>query len=162
MVWGTKGIGSPPLTILCTFYRQRVSMTSQHAHVMSIWKRVVVVGEGEGSYKLGVFSKGPPLSLFDMLLLIRGGSRTWCSLCGSFLGLLGHRSFHFVFCIPPFGFSVLIYLWLASFHHHHIKAWSNQLPNIHILIRNPTNRWVHFKTTHQLNGCTQNLEMRIH
>ncbi len=41
-----------------------------------------------------------------------------------------------------------------------IKAWLNQLPNIHILRRNPTSRWVDFKTTHQLDGCTQNLHMR--
>jgi len=26
--------------------------------------------------------------------------------------------------------------------------------NIHILRRNPTSRWVDFKTTHQLDGCT--------
>jgi hypothetical protein len=26
----------------------------------------------------------------------------------------------------------------------------NQLPNIHILKKNPTSRWVDFKTTHQL------------
>jgi hypothetical protein len=32
----------------------------------------------------------------------------------------------------------------------------NQLPNIHILRKNPTSRWVDFKTTHQLDGCTQN------
>ncbi len=28
--------------------------------------------------------------------------------------------------------------------------------------RNPTSRWVHFKTTRQLDGCTQNLHMHIH
>jgi hypothetical protein len=28
----------------------------------------------------------------------------------------------------------------------------NQLLNIHILKRNPTSRWVDFKTTHQLDG----------
>jgi hypothetical protein len=27
---------------------------------------------------------------------------------------------------------------------------------------NPTSRWVDFKTTHQLNGCTQNLHRGIH
>jgi hypothetical protein len=36
-----------------------------------------------------------------------------------------------------------------------IKRKLNQLPNIHILRRNPTNRWVDFKTTHQLDGFTQ-------
>jgi len=43
-----------------------------------------------------------------------------------------------------------------------IEAWLNQLPNIHILRKNPTSRWVDFKTTHQLDGCTQNLHMHIH
>jgi hypothetical protein len=43
-----------------------------------------------------------------------------------------------------------------------IETWLNQLPNIHILRRNPTSRWVDFKTTHQLDGCTQNLHMPIH
>ncbi len=40
-----------------------------------------------------------------------------------------------------------------------IKTCLNQLPNIHILRRNPTSRWVDFKTTHQLGGCTQHLHM---
>jgi len=31
-----------------------------------------------------------------------------------------------------------------------IEAWLNQVLNIHILRRNSTNRWVDFKTTHQL------------
>jgi hypothetical protein len=44
----------------------------------------------------------------------------------------------------------------------YIEAWLNQLPNIHILRRNPTNRWVDFKTTHQLDGCTQNLDMHVY
>jgi len=43
-----------------------------------------------------------------------------------------------------------------------IEAWLNQLPNIHILRRNPISRWVDFKTTHQLHGCTQNLHMHGH
>jgi len=35
-----------------------------------------------------------------------------------------------------------------------IEAWLNQLPKIHILRRNPTNRWVDFKTTHHLSSET--------
>jgi len=35
-------------------------------------------------------------------------------------------------------------------------------PNIHMLKRNPTSRWVGFKTTHQLDGCTQNIHKGIH
>jgi hypothetical protein len=36
-----------------------------------------------------------------------------------------------------------------------IEAWLNQLTNIHILRRNLTSRWVGFKQTHQLDGCTK-------
>jgi hypothetical protein len=43
-----------------------------------------------------------------------------------------------------------------------IQAWLNQLPKIHILKRKPTSRWVYFKTTHQLDGCTQNQHMCVH
>jgi len=35
-----------------------------------------------------------------------------------------------------------------------IKGMIKSIPNIHILRRNPTSRWVDFKTTHQLDGCT--------
>jgi hypothetical protein len=41
------------------------------------------------------------------------------------------------------------------------KTWLNQFFNIHILRINPTNRWVDVKTTHQVDGCTQNLHMAI-
>jgi len=41
-----------------------------------------------------------------------------------------------------------------------IKKQLDQLPNIHILRRNPTSRWVDFKATHQLGGYTQNLHMQ--
>jgi hypothetical protein len=37
-----------------------------------------------------------------------------------------------------------------------------KLVTFQILKRNPTSRWVDFKTTHQLDGCTQNLHMLIH
>jgi hypothetical protein len=43
-----------------------------------------------------------------------------------------------------------------------IKTQLNQLPNIHILRTNPTSRWVDFKTTHELGGCTQNLHMHVY
>jgi hypothetical protein len=42
--------------------------------VVFILKHVVAIGEG--SSKLGVLSKGLALSLFDMLLVTRRGSRT--------------------------------------------------------------------------------------
>jgi len=43
-----------------------------------------------------------------------------------------------------------------------IEARLDQLSNIRILKRNPTSRWVDFKTTYQLDGCTQNLHMHVH
>jgi len=43
-----------------------------------------------------------------------------------------------------------------------IGTWLNQLLSIHILRKNPTSRWVDFKTSHQLDGCTQNLHMCVH
>jgi hypothetical protein len=43
-----------------------------------------------------------------------------------------------------------------------IETLLNQVLNIHILSRNSTNRWVDFKTTHQLDECTQNLQVHIH
>jgi hypothetical protein len=43
-----------------------------------------------------------------------------------------------------------------------IETWLNQLPKIRILKRKPTSRWVSFKTTHQLDGCTQNQHMCVH
>jgi hypothetical protein len=41
---------------------------------MSILRQAVVIGEG--SSRLGILLDGPPLSLFDMLLVIGGGLRT--------------------------------------------------------------------------------------
>ncbi len=49
-------------------------MTLQHVYVISILRRDVAVGEG--SSRLGLLSGSPPLSLFDMLLVIGGGSGT--------------------------------------------------------------------------------------
>jgi hypothetical protein len=86
-------------------------MVLQRAQAVSILKCVVEVSEG--SSKLGVLSRGPPLSLFDMLLVIRGFWRTWCSLVvcplWCFFCLLEHRSFHFVPFIPHF-LGALIFL----------------------------------------------------
>jgi hypothetical protein len=45
-------------------------MMLQQAYVISILKQVVAIGKGSSS--LGIFSRGPPLSLFDMLLMTRG------------------------------------------------------------------------------------------
>ncbi len=49
-------------------------MTLQHAKAISILKCASAIGEGYS--KLGVLSGGPPLSLFDMLLVIKRGLGT--------------------------------------------------------------------------------------
>jgi hypothetical protein len=74
MVWGMKGAKSPPLLVLLTFYKQRVLVTLQCAHVVFILKHVVAISES--SSKLGILSRVPPLSLFDMLIKTRRDSGT--------------------------------------------------------------------------------------
>jgi len=49
-------------------------VTLQHAQVASILRRVVIIGEG--SSRLGVLLGGSPISLFDMLLISGGVSKT--------------------------------------------------------------------------------------
>jgi hypothetical protein len=49
-------------------------MAFEQMQAISILRRVVAVSEG--SSMLGLLSGGPPLSLFDMLLLTRGGLGT--------------------------------------------------------------------------------------
>jgi hypothetical protein len=70
MVWGVKGTGCLPLLILHAFYKHKVSLALQRAHVISILKHVIVISEG--SSRLNVLSRVLPLSLFDMLLATRG------------------------------------------------------------------------------------------
>jgi hypothetical protein len=49
-------------------------MTLQHAHAIFILKHVVVIGEGLSN--LNVLLGSPPLSLFDMFLVIGRGLGT--------------------------------------------------------------------------------------
>jgi hypothetical protein len=66
-------------------------------------------------FSLGVLSRGPSLSLFDMLLVTGKGLGAWrfaplrwfaplwwFALLRWFICLLGLESFHFVPCFPPF------------------------------------------------------------
>ncbi len=70
----------------------------------------------------------------------KGGLGTWCSLCGSpskvvLSSSLGHESFHFVPCIPPFFlgcFGLFIYDW-QGFHHHFI--WVHGPFKVHLLLQ---------------------------
>jgi hypothetical protein len=68
MLRGTKDAKSFPLLVLLTFYKQRVLVTLQSAHVIFILKHVAISG---GSSKLGILSRVPPLSLFDMIIETR-------------------------------------------------------------------------------------------
>ncbi len=80
MVWGTKGTKGFSLSVLRTFYKQRVSVALQHVHAISILRCDITLGED--SSRLGILSRGSPLSLFDILLVRGGHSRTCCSPCG--------------------------------------------------------------------------------
>jgi hypothetical protein len=53
MVWGVKGTKSFLFLVLHTFYKQKVSLTLQCAHVISILRCVVLTGEGYS--RLGIF-----------------------------------------------------------------------------------------------------------
>jgi len=61
MVWSRKGTKSPPLLVLCSFYRQKMSMALQRTHIDSILKQVVTTGEG--SSRLVILSGLLPFSL---------------------------------------------------------------------------------------------------
>ncbi len=63
------------------------------AHAISILRRAIAIGKD--SSRLGILSRGPPLSLFDMLLAIGGGS-----LCGSpfYVVLLSSSMWVLPFC----------------------------------------------------------------
>jgi hypothetical protein len=49
-------------------------MVLRQVQRISILRWAVVIGEV--SFRLGILSEGPPVSLFDMLLAIGGGLRT--------------------------------------------------------------------------------------
>ncbi len=69
MAWNVKG-SKQLLLILCSFYKQRVSMAWKQTQSAFILKHVLIIGED--SSRLNVFPSVPPLSLFNMLLTIRG------------------------------------------------------------------------------------------
>jgi hypothetical protein len=79
------------------------------------------IATGESFSRLNILSKTPPLSLFDMLFITRGGLRTWFSLCG--LPYLVVLFCCWTLVLPlcslfsPLLLGALVYLWLARFHH---------------------------------------------
>jgi hypothetical protein len=70
MVWGVKGTGCLLLLVLHAFYRHKVSMALQRAHVISILKRAIIISESFS--RLSILLGALPLSLFDILLATRG------------------------------------------------------------------------------------------
>ncbi len=86
-------------------------MALQHVQAISILRHDVVVSEG--SFRLCVLSRGPPLSLFNILVTIRGVWELDVPIVvhplGWFFCRLGHGSIHFVPCIPPL-LGALVYL----------------------------------------------------
>jgi len=76
--WKVKGIKNLHHSILCTFYKQRVLVTLQHAQVASILRHAIIE---EGPSMLSVLSRGSLVSLFDLLLVTGRVSKTWCSPC---------------------------------------------------------------------------------
>ncbi len=67
--WGTKGTEGPPISILGAFCKQGVLMALQWVQMVFTLRRAIAMG----SSRLGVLSKGPPLSLFDMMFVTRRG-----------------------------------------------------------------------------------------
>jgi hypothetical protein len=68
MTWRLKGTRGLLLYVLCAFYKQKVLEAPQQVHAIFILRQVFVVGEG--FTRLGIFTRGPALSFFDMLLVI--------------------------------------------------------------------------------------------
>jgi hypothetical protein len=74
MTWTTKGIEGPPLSMLQSFYKQRMSVASQKTQATSIVRRIVIAGEGFS--KLGVLLSLPPFFLVHMVHATNGGFDT--------------------------------------------------------------------------------------
>jgi len=88
-----------------------VLVALQHVQAIFILRHDVVVNEG--SSRLRVLSRGPSLSLFNILLMIRGIWELDVPIVvhplGWFFCLPGHGSIHFVPCIPLL-LGALVYL----------------------------------------------------
>ncbi len=70
MAWTTKGIGRFPLSMLCSFYKQKMLLDLQRTQVVSILNWAITVREG---FRLGILWGLPPLSLIDMFHASGGG-----------------------------------------------------------------------------------------
>jgi len=80
MEWSTKCYSDPPLAILHAFYKERLSIALQRVEATSIFRHVVIVGEG--SFGLSVLSGFPSpfyyyYYYYYMLLVISRAFETW-------------------------------------------------------------------------------------
>jgi hypothetical protein len=80
MMWGAKGIRSPPFSILHAFHKYKVLLALQYAQTIFILKCAAAINEV--SYGLGILSRSLPISLFDMFFTTGRGYGTLCSPCG--------------------------------------------------------------------------------
>lgn len=71
MAWSTKGFRSLPLSILHSFYEQRVSMAFLKIQIVSILIKTIVIMET--FLKLNVFSSFVPIPLSNLLHAISEG-----------------------------------------------------------------------------------------
>jgi len=113
MVWGVKGTLGPPLLVLCTFYKQKVSMALKRAQMIFILKHVIVVNEG--LFRLGVFLGGLPFLYLICFSRLKGVQRLDVPLVVCpfrwFICFLGCGS-SILFLVSPFFWVLwLIYGW---------------------------------------------------
>ncbi len=103
MVWSMKGFKGPPLSIICSFYQQKVSMALQKVQITIILHRAIVTTR-EAAFRLGVLQGFSPISLHDLLCAINDRFRSQV-LCFLFLRLpiVHYALLGVVFCLD-FGF----------------------------------------------------------
>jgi hypothetical protein len=75
MMWSTIGFGGPPLSIICSFYRQRVLVDLQRIQVTTIL-RWAIMAIGKTFSKLGVLLGFPPISLHNLSCAIGDGFKS--------------------------------------------------------------------------------------
>jgi hypothetical protein len=109
MVWEAKGTRGLPLSVWCTFYRQKVSVVLKHTQMIFILRHVAI---GEGSSRLGNLSSGPLLFLFDIAY---HNMRGFKSLMFSLWFCPLRWVFVFLDVDPPILFLVLSLFWVLWF-----------------------------------------------
>jgi hypothetical protein len=109
MVWEAKGTRGLPLSVWCTFYRQKVSVVLKHTQMIFILRHVAI---GEGSSRLGNLSSGLLLFLFDIAY---HNMRGFKSLMFSLWFCPLRWVFVFLDVDPPILFLVLSLFWVLWF-----------------------------------------------